>query len=154
MGYRSLIECVVDLERGGDLVRLDHEIDPYLEAAEIQRRLYQARGPAVLFTRVRGCGFPVLATLFGTPDRARFLFRDTLAAVRMLVRLKIDSREALKRPWQHIRTARAALHARPQYVRRAPVLANNTSVSRLPPIINWPDDGGPFITLPLVYTEH
>ena len=154
MGYRNLCECVDDLERGGHLVRIDHEIDPYLEAAEIQRRLYRARGPAVLFTRVKACEFPVLANLFGTPDRARFLFRDTLDAIRRLVRLKIDPREALKRPWRHLGAARAALHMLPRSVRRAPVLANETSVSKLPQIVNWPDDGGPFVTLPLVYTEH
>src|SRR5262245_56761248 len=154
MGYRNLRECVDDLERGGHLVRIDHEIDPHLESAEIQRRLYRARGPAVLFTRVKACEFPILANLFGTSDRARFLFRDTLDAVRHLVRLKIDPREALKRPWRNLGTARAALHMLPRSVRRAPVLANETSVSKLPQIVNWPDDGGPFITLPLVYTEH
>jgi 4-hydroxy-3-polyprenylbenzoate decarboxylase len=154
MGYRNLRECVDDLERAGHLVRIDHEIDPHLEAAEIQRRLYRARGPAVLFTRVQGCEFPILANLFGTAERARFLFRDTLDTVRRLVQLKIDPREALKRPWRHLGTARAALHMLPRFVRRAPVLANETTVSRLPPIVNWPDDGGPFITLPLVYTEN
>ena len=89
-----------------------HEIDPRLEVAEVQRRLYRARGPAVLFTRVKGCAFPILANLFGTPDRARFLFRDTLDAVRRLVRLKIDPREALRRPWRHFGTAvHRAAHA-------------------------------------------
>ena len=49
MGYRSLQECLADLERTGQLVRIEQEIDPYLEAAEIQRRVYQVRrpGPAV-----------------------------------------------------------------------------------------------------------
>src|SRR5947209_8284320 len=120
MGYRNLRECVDDLARGGQFVRVDHEIDPYLEAAEIQRRLYAARGPAVLFTRVKGTAFPVLANLLGTPERARFLFRDTLEAVRRLIRLKIDPREVLRKPWRHVGTARAALHTLPKYVRRAP----------------------------------
>ena len=134
-------------------MRVEHEIDPHLEAAEIQRRLYQAGGPAVLFARVRGTPFPILANLFGTPERARFLFRDTLEAVRRLVRLKVDPREALRRPWLHFGTARAALHTLPKYVRRGPVLAHETSVSQLPQLVNWPEDGGPFVTLPLVYTE-
>src|SRR5262249_32096722 len=79
-----------DLERTGQLVRLDVEIDPYLEAAEIQRRVYQARGPAVYFARVKGCRFPMVSNLFGTLARARYLFRDTLDAVRRLVELKVD----------------------------------------------------------------
>src|SRR5438309_7330942 len=153
MGYRSLHECVDDLARTGQLARVDHPVDPDLEAAEIQRRLYRAQGPAVLFTRPKGCDFPLLANLFGTPERAVFLFRDTLQAVRRLVRLKIDPREALRTPWRHVGTARAALHTLPKYVRRASILGRETSVSRLPQIVSWPDDGGPFVTLPLVYTE-
>jgi 4-hydroxy-3-polyprenylbenzoate decarboxylase len=153
MGYRTLRECVDDLERARHLIRVAQEIDPRLEAAEIQRRLYRARGPAVLFTNVKGCSFPIVCNLFGTPERARFLFRDTLDAVRQLVRLKIDPREALRRPWRQLGTVRTALHTLPRFVRRAPVLAHETTVSRLPQIVNWSDDGGPFITLPIVYTE-
>jgi 4-hydroxy-3-polyprenylbenzoate decarboxylase len=153
MGYRNLKECVGDLERAGHLVRVVHEVDPYLEAAEVQRRLYRAGGPAVLLERVKGCSFPILANLFGTPVRARFLFRDSLDAVRRLVGLKIDPREALRRPWRHLGTARAGLHTLPKFVRCGPVLAHETAASRLPQIVNWPDDGGPFVTLPLVYTE-
>jgi 4-hydroxy-3-polyprenylbenzoate decarboxylase len=154
MGYRSLQECVDDLARTGRLVRIDHQVDPLLEAAEIQRRLYQARGPAVLFTQVKGTQFPILANLFGTTERARFLFRDSLEIVRELVRLKIDPREAIRRPWRHLRTARAALHTLPKFVRRAPVFAHQSTVSQLPRIVTWPKDGGPFVTLPLVYTEN
>jgi 4-hydroxy-3-polyprenylbenzoate decarboxylase len=153
MGYRNLRECVDDLERTGQLVRIDCEIDPYLEIAEVQRRLYRNRGPAVLFTRVKGCAFPVLANLFGTMDRARFLFRDTLAVVQRLIRLKIDPRELMRRPWRNFGAAFAALHMLPRFVRRGPVLAHSTTVSQLPQIVHWPDDGGPFVTLPLVYTE-
>lgn len=153
MAHRNLRECVDDLSRADHLVRIDHEVDPYLEAGEIQRRLYRARGPAVLFPRVKGTQFPLLANLFGTPERARFLFRDSLDAVRRLVRLKIDPREALRTPWRHLGTARAALHTLPRHVRRGPVLAYETTVSRLPQVVSWPRDGGPFVTLPLVYTE-
>lgn len=154
MGYRNLRACVDDLERTGQLVRVDHELDPRLEIAEVQQRVFRKRGPAVLFTRVRGCAFPVLANLFGTVERARFLFRDELELVRRLIRLKIDPHSAIQRPWRHLRLASAALHMLPRRVRRAPVLAHETTISQLPRIVNWPDDGGPFITLPLVYTEH
>lgn len=153
MGYRSLRECVNDLQRTGQLVRVACEIDPHLEIAEVQRRLYRARGPAVLFTRVKGTSFPVLGNLFGTPERARYLFRDTLDAVRRLIRLKIDPRDVLRKPWRNLRTAKAALHMLPRFVRHAPVLDSETTISRLPQLVNWPDDGGAFVTLPLVYTE-
>src|SRR5580658_2876857 len=104
MGYRNLGECIRDLERSGQLVRIDSEIDPHLEAAEIQRRVYQARGPAVFYARVRGCRFPMVSNLFGTKERTRFLFRDTLATVRRLVELKIDPTQALTkaRSYRHV----------------------------------------------------
>ena len=84
MGYRDLRSCVVDLERHGHLRRIDVEIDPHLEMAEVHRRVYQALGPALLFTRVKGCAFPMVSNLFGTLERTRFLFRDTLDAIRRL----------------------------------------------------------------------
>src|SRR5436309_15340462 len=90
MGYKSLSACVADLDRAGQLVRIEQEVDPHLEAAEIQRRVYQAGGPAVYFARVKGCRFPMVSNLFGTIERTRFLFRDTLAAGRHLVELTVD----------------------------------------------------------------
>src|SRR5450759_4420234 len=78
VGYRNLQECLRDLEAARQLVRLEEPIDAHLEAAEIQRRVYAARGPAVLFTNVTHCRFPMVSNLFGTIERARYLFRDTL----------------------------------------------------------------------------
>jgi 4-hydroxy-3-polyprenylbenzoate decarboxylase len=154
MRYRNLRECVADLERHGRLVRVREEIDPHLELAEIQRRLYRAQGPAVLFERLKGCAFPAVCNLFGTMDRTHFLFRDTLAAVRQLVRLKIDPREGLRRPWNYLQAPFTALSMLPRAVRSGPLLARETTVSRLPLVVSWPKDGGAFVTLPLVYTEH
>jgi 4-hydroxy-3-polyprenylbenzoate decarboxylase len=153
MGYRTLRECVDDLDRTGQLVRITTEVDPQLEAAAIQRRVYAAGGPAVFYERVHGCQFPLVSNLFGTIERARFLFRDTLAAVRQLVELKGDPAAALRRPWHYRRVPRAAIHTLPKHVRRAAVLANESSINRLPAVKSWPNDGGAFVTLPAVYTE-
>ncbi len=98
MGYRNLSSCVADLEQTGALIRIPDEIDPYLEAAEIHRRVYAAGGPALLFENVKGCRFPMVSNLFGTIERTRFLFRDTLALVQRLVELKSDPAAALRRP--------------------------------------------------------
>src|ERR1700722_19003884 len=98
MGYRNLRECVNDLEATRQLVRIESEIDPYLEAAEVQRRVYHAGGPAVFYARVKGCKFPMVSNLFGTLERTRFLFRDALEAVRHLVELKIDPANLGKNP--------------------------------------------------------
>jgi 4-hydroxy-3-polyprenylbenzoate decarboxylase len=154
MGYRSLRHCVQDLERTRQLVRIEQEIDPYLEAAEIQRRVYQAQGPAVYYARVKGCRFPLVSNLFGTLDRTRFLFRDMLEAVRHLVELKVDPANFWKRPWRYRDVPRTLWFLRPKMVATGPVLAHETKIGQLPQLTCWPRDGGPFITLPQVYTEH
>ncbi|HUY92581.1 MAG TPA: UbiD family decarboxylase [Pirellulales bacterium] len=153
MSYRSLQACVADLEASKRLVRIDALVDPYLEVAEIQRRVYQAGGPAVLYTNVRGCAFPLVSNLFGAIERVRYMFRDTLDDVRKLVELKIDPGQFARRPWRYLGAARAAWHALPRRVRTGPVLEHETKLSALPQIVCWPQDGGPFITLPQVYTE-
>src|SRR4051812_29670342 len=153
MGYRTLQACVNDLERNRQLLRIEAEIDARLEISEIQRRVYAAGGPALLFTRVKGCRFPMVSNLFGTMDRARFMFRDTLEKVRRLVELKIDPTAGFRRPLRYAGAPLTALTTFPKFVRRAEIITNETTVSQLPQQVSWPSDGGPFITLPQVYTE-
>ncbi|HVW38804.1 MAG TPA: UbiD family decarboxylase domain-containing protein, partial [Pirellulales bacterium] len=121
--------------------------------AEIQRRVYQAGGPAILYTNAKGCAFPLASNLFGSIERVRYMFRDALDDVRKLVELKIDPGAFGRRPWRYAGAARAAWHALPRRVRTGPVLEHETTLSALPQIVCWPQDGGPFITLPQVYTE-
>ncbi len=154
MGYRNLQQCVADLERHGQLVRVTAEVDPFLEVAEIQRRAYQAQAPAILFERVKRTRFPMLGNLFGTRERTRFLFRDALAAVEKLIALKIDPMRYARRPWKYLGAIGPALTMLPRNTRRGPVLKNRIALGELPRQVSWPDDGGPFVTLPLVYTEH
>src|SRR6478672_4679317 len=107
MGYRTLRACIDNLAAHGQLLRIEQEIDPHLEAAEIHRRVNRAGGPAIYFARVKGCRFPMVSNLFGTLDRTRYLFRDTLAAVRHLVELKVDPSAFWKRPWRYQDVPRA-----------------------------------------------
>lgn len=144
---------MADLERSGSLIRIDRELSAELEIGSIQRRVYQAGGPALLFTRVKGCSFPMLGNLFGTMERTRFIFRDTLKAVERLVQLKVDPGRFLKEPASLFSTLPAAWHLIPKRVESGPILANGTSVEKLPQLKSWPDDGGAFITLPQVYSE-
>jgi len=153
MGYRSIKACVRDLEVNGRLVRFDEPVDANLEIAEIQRRLYAQQGPAVLFTKVKNCRFPVAVNLFGTIERARFLFRDTIEQVRRAIELKIDPQQAARHPLRYWRAPLTALRMRPRVVRRGAVVGNETRLSQLPQQVSWPDDGGAFITLPQVYSE-
>jgi 4-hydroxy-3-polyprenylbenzoate decarboxylase len=153
VGYRSLAECVRDLETTRQLVTIEPEIDPYLEVAAIQRRVYQAGGPALLFRRVKGTSFPLIGNLFGTLDRAKFIFRDALESVCRLVELKVDPGALAKNPWRYRGTPRTLLRLLPRRVRSGPILARRITADQLPQIQCWPMDGGPFITLPQVYTE-
>jgi 4-hydroxy-3-polyprenylbenzoate decarboxylase len=154
MGYRNLRQCVEDLAANGHLVRCTDEIDAHLEAAEIQRRVFLADGPAVLFENVRNCSFPMVSNLFGSLSRAHFMFRDTLEWVQRLVELKTDSNAFWKKPLRYWKAPWMATRMRPRRCRRGPVLACQTTVDQLPQLHSWPDDGGAFITLPQVYTEH
>ena len=153
MGYRDLTECVRDLERNGRLATIDAEIDPRLEAAAIVRRVYEAGGPAILFRNVKGCEFPLLGNLFGTLDRARFIFRDALEGVERLVALKVDPRSLLKHPAGLFKVPGAVWNLRPKFVNDGPILRGRTTLDALPQVVSWPNDAGAFVTLPLVYTE-
>ena len=153
MGYRSLAECVRDLEKTGQLLVIEQEVDPFLEVAAIQRRVYQAGGPALSFRRAKGTAFPLLGNLFGTLDRAKFLFRDALESVRRLVELKVDPGALGKDPWRYTSVPRTLWRLLPRRVRSGPILAHRLNIDQLPHIQCWPMDGGPFVTLPQVYTE-
>jgi 4-hydroxy-3-polyprenylbenzoate decarboxylase len=153
MGYRSLAECVRDLEATGQLIIIEVEVDPFLEVAAIQRRVHQAAGPALLFRNIKGTAFPVVGNLFGTLKRTKYLFRDALKSVRMLVELKVDPGRLARNPWRYRGLAGPLWRLSPRRARNGPILANQTTLDQLPQIQCWPMDGGPFITLPLVYTE-
>jgi 4-hydroxy-3-polyprenylbenzoate decarboxylase len=153
MGYASLKDCVDDLERTGQLRRVEVEVDAHLEAAEIQRRVFRTGGPALFFPRVKGCRFPMVSNLFGTMDRARFIFRDSLEKIRRLVELRADPGAAWKRPWRYAGVPLTLLRTRPRRVAGGPVFAGQVEVGDLPQLQCWPDDGGAFITLPQVYSE-
>ncbi|MCA9234944.1 MAG: UbiD family decarboxylase [Planctomycetales bacterium] len=153
MGYRSLRECLDDLDRHGQLRTIDAPIDARLEAAAIHRRVFAAGGPALLFTNVTGCRFPMASNLFGTWERTRLMFRDALAGVERLVQLKAAPQAALRAPWRYWKAPLDALTMLPRYVRSGPILDQEVALGELPPLVSWPRDGGPFVTLPVVYTE-
>ncbi|MDB5390227.1 MAG: 3-polyprenyl-4-hydroxybenzoate decarboxylase-like protein [Planctomycetaceae bacterium] len=153
MGYRNLQQCVRDLEHTRQLVRIEKEIDPYLEAAEIQRRVYLVGGPAVLFARVKGSPFPMVSNLFGTLERTRYLFRDALEAVRHLVELKIDPNHFWKNPWRYRDVPSTLWHMWLGKVSRGPSVECQCRIQDLPQVVSWPRDAGAFVTLPQVYSE-
>jgi 4-hydroxy-3-polyprenylbenzoate decarboxylase len=149
----SLRQLLDELESAGHLVRLEEEIDARLEAAEIQRRVYARGGPAVLFANVKGCRFPLVSNLFGTIERARYLFRDTYESVRRAIELKIDPAAALRNPLRYWSAPLTAWRMQPRRAARGPAIENETTIGQLPQLVNWSNDGGAFVTLPQCYTE-
>ncbi|MGZ3883982.1 MAG: UbiD family decarboxylase, partial [Bacteroidia bacterium] len=154
MGYKSLKDCLDDLERNGRLVRITEEVDPDLEMAAIHLRVHEMGGPALLFDRVKGCGFKCASNIFGTLDRSKFIFRDTLHHIRKLVDVKQHPVNALKNPFKYSDVFLTAFSALPKKNPLSkPVLFKETTIDKLPLIKHWPKDGGAFVTLPQVYTE-
>ena len=111
MGYSSLQECVDDLEKNGHLIRIKEEVDPHLEMAAIHLRVFEKKGPAILFENIKGCDFPAVSNLFGSVERSRFMFRDTIKKVEKLIEIKGDPISALKQPLKNISVPFVALTA-------------------------------------------
>ena len=154
MGYKNTWQCLADLEARGDLVRIDREVDPYLEVGAIQRRVFKNQGPALLFTNVKNTVFPMVGNLFGTKERAEFIFRDTLDTLDKLFKLKIDPVRFFKAPWKYLDVLPLLTKVFPKRVSRGPINRSSTVVDKLPQLISWPGDGGGYVTLPQVYSEN
>jgi UbiD family decarboxylase len=147
------------LRRDAAIVTVDAPVDPYLEVAEIHRRVIAAGGPALLFTNVKGSPFRLVTNLFGTARRAELAFGTRpLQLIKRLVHLA----ETLLPPtpaklWDARDVGRELFRVGTRRVTTGPVVERVTSdvrLNQLPVITSWPEDGGPFITLPLVYTTH
>ncbi|HTN46684.1 MAG TPA: UbiD family decarboxylase [Flavipsychrobacter sp.] len=154
MSYTSLEDCLNDLERAGMLVRVKEEVDPNLEMAAIHLKVYEAKGPALLFEKVKGSKFKAASNIFGTLERSKFIFRETLEDVQRLIALKNNPVAALKKPLQNMGMMMAAWKALPKKNPASkPVLFEEIRISDLPQIKHWLKDGGAFLTLPQVYSE-
>ncbi|MGZ4049748.1 MAG: UbiD family decarboxylase, partial [Bacteroidia bacterium] len=154
MGYKNTQECITDLEKHGHLVRVKEEVSSELEMAAIHLRVFENKGPAILFENIKDCKFRAVSNLYGSVGRSKFIFRDTIENIKTLIALKNDPIEAIKHPFKYAHVGLTAFSALPKRSKfNNPVLQNQTTLSALPQIKCWPDDGGAFVTLPLVYTE-
>jgi 4-hydroxy-3-polyprenylbenzoate decarboxylase len=154
MGYISLEQCLLDLEKNGQLIRIKETVDPYLEMAAIHLRVHEAGGPALLFENVKGSSFRAASNIFGTLERSKFIFRDSLKTVQQLIVLKDDPVNAIKHPIKNFNAGIAAFKALPlKNPVSKPVLFQEIKISDIPQIHHWKIDGGAFVTLPQVYTE-
>lgn len=154
MSYKSLREALLDLEKTGQLRRIETELDPNLEMAEVHRRVFEAGGPALWFQRVKGSPFTAASNIYGTFERTRFLFRHSFERVQRIIELKADPTRFLRNFSRYWRAPFTALTALPKRVRwgSKPILHGTTSIDQLPQIKAWPMDGGAFVTMPQVFS--
>ena len=147
------------LARENDFITVESEVDPYLEVAEIHRRVIERGGPALLFKRVKGSRYPVVTNLFGKQRRIELAFGPKPEAiVREVVRVA-ESLLPLRGTelWKHRSLVFDLLKLGTRNTNRSPVtqvLDRPAPLDELPVLTTWQEDGGPFITLPLVYTEN
>lgn len=154
MSYHSLENCLLDLEKHGELVRIQTEVDPYLEMAAIHLRVHEKGGPALLFENVKGTKYRCASNIFGTLERSKFIFRNSIQQVQDLIEIKNNPIKALQHPIKNFKAGLAALQALPLKNPFAkPVMYEEIQIADLPLIHHWEKDGGAFVTLPQVYTE-
>lgn len=156
--HQSLRTFIDSLRRENEIVEIAAEVDPFLEIAEIHRRVIDEQGKALLFSNVRGSKFPVVTNLFGTKHRIDLAFGPKPL---QFVKRAVHAAETLIPPklnklWEFRDLGFAAARLGTKVVRRAPVLESRQStvdLEKLPLLQLWHEDGGHFVTLPLVYTE-
>jgi len=157
--FPDLRSFLAHLRRDRDLVEISAPVDPVEEAAEIHRRVIAAGGPALLFTNIKGAAFPLATNLFGTARRAELAFGTRpLAFIKRVVHLA----ETMLPPtpaklWGARDVGLELLKVGTRRLATGPVrevVTSDVRLDQLPVITCWPDDGGPFVTLPLVYTQH
>lgn len=164
MRYRDLRDFIDQLEKVGELKRIQLEVDPYLEMTEICDRTLRAEGPALLFENPKGFDVPVLANLFGTPKRvAMGMGQDSTEALREVGKLLAYLKEpeppkGLKDAWDKLPVLKQVLNMGPKVLSKAPcqdvvLRGDEVDLSRLPIQTCWPGDAGPLVTWPLVITR-
>ena len=156
--HKNLRSFIDSLQREDEIVEITTEVDPYLEIAEIHRRVIEAEGKALLFRNVKGSDFPVVTNLFGTRKRIDLAFGSKPID---FVKRAVHAAEDLLPPtlgklWDYRDLAISASKFGTRSTKNAPVLESKQTevdLEKLPLLQLWHEDGGHFVTLPLVYTE-
>jgi UbiD family decarboxylase len=158
MNFQNLHQFVQRLEANQDLKIIRAPVDSSLELAEIHRRVIAANGPALLFTNIKNKSFPVLSNMFGTRERVQLAFGEE--AITLIKQASMLPETffpfSLKKVWTNRNLLKKAFRVGLKQTLNAPVLQKtlpNADLHKLPAIVSWPEDGGAFLTLPLVHTK-
>ena len=156
--HRNLRSFIKQLEKENEIVEITAEVDPYLEIAEIHRRVIDEQGKALFFSNVKNSIFPVVTNLFGTAKRIELAFTTR---PQEFVKNAVEMVDVLLPPkpkelWKYRSMAYDALKIGTKNVKNAPILerfSREPKLTEIPLLQLWHEDGGHFVTLPLVYTE-
>jgi 4-hydroxy-3-polyprenylbenzoate decarboxylase len=162
--YKDLRDFMAMLEARGELKRITQPIDPNLEMTEICDRTLRAGGPALLFENPKGYDYPVLANLFGTPQRVALgMGEETVEALREVGKVLAQLKEpeppkGMKDAWEKLPIFKQVLNMGPKVVKSAPcqthvIEGDDVDLYKLPIQTCWPGDAGPLVTWPLVITR-
>ena len=150
----NLSEFLALLRRDGQLVEVTAEVDPYLELAEVHRRVIAAGGPALLFSKVKGKNFPVVTNLFGSEQRVALAFgRDTLDHMARLIAVLHNLPPRLGDVWRERRLLMRLVRLGTRRGKLRLRCVSKPDVRQLPALTSWHSDGGAFLTLPLVHSR-
>lgn len=164
MKYTDLRDFIAALEERGDLVRIQREVDPYLEMTEVSDRTLRAGGPALLFENPKGFNTPVLTNLFGTEQRVALgMGASSLEALREIGEVlaylrQPDAPKGIKDIWDKAPILKQVLKMAPKMVRNPPCQyhaksGDEVDLTALPIQTCWPEDAAPLVTWPLVITR-
>jgi len=151
MAYKSLQQCVSDLDKEGELKRISTESNPDLEMASIHLDEFAKNGKAILFEDVKGSQYKAVSNLFGSVARSKFIFRDSLQIVKDLIQIKTNPSVIINNIPRFIFALLNGIYAIPKKVRFKNF--KEIKIENLPQIKCWKNDGGAFVTLPQVYSE-
>jgi 4-hydroxy-3-polyprenylbenzoate decarboxylase len=161
MSYDGTGDFVRALEERGQLVRIGAPVDPVLEVSAIADRAMKTGGPALLFENVRGSRFPLLINAYGSRERMSLAlgvkdFEEHATALGAL--LHAQAPDGLASAARLVGRLSSLAHVPPRRVDNAPcqervLLGDDVDLGLLPVLTSWPDDGGPFFTLPSVITK-
>ena len=164
MSYQDMRDFIADLEKRGELKRIQTEISTELEMTEISQRVLEAGGPALLFENVKGHDMPVLTNLFGKDTRiALGMGRESASELRDIGELLAYLKEpeppkGVKDAWDKWPVLKKVLHMSPKVVKKAPwqevvMQGEAVDLDQLPLQTCWPEDVAPLLTWGLVVTK-
>ncbi len=162
IAYKDLQHFIQTLEAEGELLRIKDPVSPKLEITEITDRVSKAYGPALLFENVSGYRYPVITNAFGSERRMCLaLGVESLESLaeEITTFIEVEAPDSIVKKLKLVPKIKRLANSLPRIVKKAPcqeivLKGEEVDLDQLPILHCWPEDGGPFITLPVVITKH